>query len=87
MTTLFAQSETAADPEGTRFRAQVRAWCEQHLPRHVRDKVQANLFLDKDDYLAYLHALIPQGWVAGHWPRELGGCGWTDVAAGIAHGR
>jgi alkylation response protein AidB-like acyl-CoA dehydrogenase len=69
----------ADDPNGAAFRAQVRAWCEQHLPQHVRRKVDANLFLTKDDYLAFLHALIPQGWVAGHWPREQGGCGWTPL--------
>jgi alkylation response protein AidB-like acyl-CoA dehydrogenase len=71
--------DSAADPDGSRFRAEVRAWCERHLPAHVRDKVQANLFLEKEDYLAFLHALIPQGWVAGHWPRALGGCGWTPL--------
>ena len=67
------------DRDGRQFRAQVRSWCEQHLPAKVRAKVDANLFLTKDDYLAFLHALIPQGWVAGHWPREWGGCGWTPL--------
>ena len=69
----------AGDDQGAQFRREVRVWCEQHLPRHVRAKVEANLFLEKDDYLAFLHALQRKGWVAGHWPRELGGCGWSPL--------
>ncbi|MBP6900331.1 MAG: acyl-CoA dehydrogenase family protein [Burkholderiaceae bacterium] len=67
------------DPDGERLRAQVRAFCEHELPARVRTKVQANLFLEKQDYLDFLHALLPRGWVAGHWPREHGGCGWTPL--------
>jgi len=61
------------------FRVQVRQFCQQELPARVRAKVQSNLFIEKDDYLAYLHALIPRGWVAGHWPVQWGGRGWTPL--------
>ncbi len=61
------------------FRAEVRDYCERELPARVRAKVRAGLFLDQQDYLDFLHSLIPRGWVAGHWPREQGGCGWTPM--------
>jgi len=67
-----AQSDAA-------FRAEVRQYCERELPAHVRAKVRANLFLDKQDYLDFLHSLIPRGWVAGHWPTAWGGCAWTPM--------
>jgi alkylation response protein AidB-like acyl-CoA dehydrogenase len=69
--------EDPANP--VQFRAQVRHFCEHELPARVRTKVNANLFLEKEDYLQFLHALIPRGWVAGHWPREWGGRGWTPL--------
>jgi len=69
--------EDPCDP--AQFRAQVRHFCEHDLPARVRAKVNANLFLEKEDYLAFLHALVPRGWVAGHWPREWGGRGWTPL--------
>ena len=74
-----ANAGAGGDPEGMLFRAEVRHWCERELPARVRAKVQANLFLEKEDYLAFLHALVPKGWVAGHWPREHGGRGWTPL--------
>ncbi|MDB5857785.1 MAG: pimeloyl-CoA dehydrogenase large subunit [Ramlibacter sp.] len=61
------------------FRAEVRLYCERELPAKVRAKVQANLFLEKQDYVDYLHSLIPRGWVAGHWPGTWGGCDWTPM--------
>jgi len=65
--------------EGEAFRAQVRAFCETDLSSAVRTKVLDNLYLEKDDYLALLHALAKRGWAAGHWPREYGGCEWTPL--------
>jgi alkylation response protein AidB-like acyl-CoA dehydrogenase len=74
------QAQAGEDPaDPVAFRAQVRAFCERELPARVRAKVMANLFLEKQDYLDFLHALIPRGWVAGHWPRQWGGRGWTPL--------
>jgi len=79
VTSLSAAAASPDDPDGAAFRAQVREYCERELPARVRAKVHANLFLDKQDYLDFLHSLIPRGWVAGHWPRQHGGCGWTPL--------
>ncbi|KQT09732.1 acyl-CoA dehydrogenase family protein [Ramlibacter sp. Leaf400] len=61
------------------FRAEVRDYCERELPARVRAKVRAGLYLEKQDYLDFLHSLIPRGWVAGHWPKAWGGCDWTPM--------
>nr|WP_145550142.1 acyl-CoA dehydrogenase family protein [Variovorax boronicumulans] len=74
-TTTNEQARKAEDA----FRAEVRAYCEHELPAHVRAKVQANLFLTKEDNLDFLRSLAPRGWVAGHWPRACGGAEWTPL--------
>jgi alkylation response protein AidB-like acyl-CoA dehydrogenase len=61
------------------FRNQVRDYCQNELPSHVLHKVQANLFLSKQDNQDFLESLIPRKWVAGHWPLERGGCSWTPL--------
>ena len=61
------------------FRKQVKDYCEQDLPPHVREKVRANLFLDKEDNLEFLRSLSSRGWVAGHWPKTYGGAEWTPL--------
>lgn len=61
------------------FRRQVRDYCRDELPPAVRRKVLANLFLSKEDNLAFLRSLAPRGWVAGHWPRAYGGSEWTPL--------
>jgi alkylation response protein AidB-like acyl-CoA dehydrogenase len=72
-------AETCSPTDADTFRRQVREYCERELPARVRAKVHANLFLEKEDYLEHLHSLIPRGWVAGHWPRKWGGCGWSPL--------
>lgn len=61
------------------FRRQVRDYCEHELPPDVRTKVIDNLFLTKEDNLAFLRSLSGRGWTAGHWPREYGGAEWTPL--------
>jgi len=69
--------ESAAAEE--EFRREVRDYCERELPRDVREKVRSNLFLDKEDNLAFLRSLARRGWVAGHWPCAYGGAEWTPL--------
>lgn len=61
------------------FRAEVRAFCDRKLPAALKHKVFNNLKLEKEDYVRYLKLLHEQGWSAGHWPREYGGCAWTPL--------
>lgn len=62
-----------------RFRMQVREFCAQDLPEGLKRKVRSNLYLTREDNLSFFRALEKRGWVAGHWPREYGGCEWTPV--------
>ena len=71
MNDLFARAE--------QFRAEVRRFCDEKLPAGLKHKVLNNLLIEKQDYVQYLRILHLQGWSAGHWPREYGGCDWTPL--------
>ncbi|MEQ1439729.1 acyl-CoA dehydrogenase family protein [Fontimonas sp. SYSU GA230001] len=62
-----------------RFRAEVRAFIDAHLPADLRDKVLTGKRMGKEDYLRWHRILYKQGWVAPHWPVEYGGPGWNAV--------
>ncbi|MGE0811593.1 MAG: acyl-CoA dehydrogenase family protein [Immundisolibacter sp.] len=64
-------------PEDEAFRAQVRAFLDEHYPADIRRKVELGLALAKDDYVRFQRLLYLQGWIAPSWPVEFGGCGWS----------
>ncbi|SDM72916.1 hypothetical protein SAMN05428957_11359 [Oryzisolibacter propanilivorax] len=66
-------------PEEEAFRAEVRAFLQQHLPRDLAAKVQAGQRLSRFDLENWQAILNRQGWLAYHWPREYGGTGWTPI--------
>ncbi len=59
------------------FRDEVRAFIRDNLPDDIRDKVENDLHLEKDDYVRWQRALAARGWLAPNWPVEFGGPGWT----------
>jgi alkylation response protein AidB-like acyl-CoA dehydrogenase len=61
------------------FRAEVRAFIEDRLPKHLSDKVRRGLRLHKQDYEEWHAILHERGWLAGNWPKEFGGAGWSAV--------
>lgn len=61
------------------FREEVRAFVRAELPDDIRRKVLLGFELVKDDYVRWQKILARNGWIVGHWPRELGGCDWTPV--------
>jgi alkylation response protein AidB-like acyl-CoA dehydrogenase len=61
------------------FRDQVRAFVRDKLPRDIARKVLEHRRLHKEDMVRWQDILAEKGWLAGHWPREYGGCGWTSV--------
>ena len=65
--------------EAEKFRGEVRAFCAEALPAHVKHKVVNHLVLEKLDYLEWLKVLAAKGWSVGHWPREHGGHEWTAL--------
>ena len=61
------------------FRDQVRAFVRDNLPQDIARKVLEHRRLHKEDMVRWQDILAEKGWLAGHWPREYGGCGWTSV--------
>ncbi|WP_244309582.1 acyl-CoA dehydrogenase family protein [Sphingobium fuliginis] len=77
-------SEHMADRQATleraeAFRREVRDFCDNELPEALKRKVADGQLLEKEDFVSHLKALGKRGWVAGHWPKEFGGCGWTPL--------
>jgi len=66
-------------PEELQFRDQVRGWLSANLPKELRDKVENNGHLSKEDLMRWHRILAKQGWVAPAWPKEWGGTGWNVV--------
>lgn len=66
-----------ADDE--RFRAEVRAFLRNHLPDDIREKVEQQRRLGKDDSVRWHRILHAHGWGAPNWPKEHGGTGWSAL--------
>ena len=59
------------------FRAEVRAFCAAELPPEVRAKQERGQHLERHEYDLWLKRLGARGWLAGKWPKEHGGLGWS----------
>ncbi|HYB99858.1 MAG TPA: acyl-CoA dehydrogenase family protein [Candidatus Limnocylindrales bacterium] len=66
-------------PEQIAFRDEVRAWIKQAMPEHIRHKAEAGGHFEHEEIMEWHRILHKKGWVAPHWPKEVGGPGW-DVA-------
>ena len=69
--------------EETAFRDEVRAFVRASVPADIARKVLDHRHLSKEDQVRWQDILAAKGWLAGHWPREFGGCGWTPVQVHI----
>ena len=65
------------------FQQQVRDFLENEFPADIREKVDHNIRLSKDDLVRWQKILNKQGWMAPNWPEQYGGTGWTPVGFGI----
>ncbi|WP_212523477.1 acyl-CoA dehydrogenase family protein [Actibacterium sp. MT2.3-13A] len=61
------------------FRAEVRSFLEENLPRRLSDKVAGGKRLTKADHEEWHAILNARGWLAANWPAEYGGTGWDAV--------
>ncbi|GAC1353458.1 MAG: acyl-CoA dehydrogenase family protein [Polyangiales bacterium] len=66
-------------PEERAFRDEVRTWIRQAMPPHLRAKADADAHFESDEVMEWHRILYAKGWVAPHWPKEVGGAG-LDVA-------
>ncbi|WP_431047478.1 acyl-CoA dehydrogenase family protein [Roseateles sp. L2-2] len=66
-------------PEEQAFRADIRQWVAEHLPKDISHKVHNALRLNKDDLQRWARILGQQGWHGWAWPKQFGGPGWNAV--------
>jgi alkylation response protein AidB-like acyl-CoA dehydrogenase len=62
-------------PEHEAFRKQVREWIDSAMPSHIREKAKADRFFSHAEQMEWHKILYSKGWVAPHWPKEVGGPG------------
>lgn len=61
------------------FRAEIRQWVAENLPRDISHKVHNALRLTKDDLQRWAKILGKKGWHGWAWPKQFGGPGWNAV--------
>ncbi len=61
------------------FRDEVRKFTKAKLPKDIQRKVLEHRRLEKDDMVRWQDILAKKGWLAGHWPKQFGGQGWSPV--------
>lgn len=66
-------------PQEEAFRAEVRAFLAEKLPKRLSDKVANGKHLTKADMEEWHAILNERGWLANHWPEQYGGPGWTAI--------
>ncbi|MCX7568114.1 acyl-CoA dehydrogenase family protein [Sulfitobacter sp. F26169L] len=65
------------------FRNEVRAFLDAEFPQELAEKARTETRFKRDDYILWQKILAKKGWIAPHWPKEYGGCGWTPVQLNI----
>jgi hypothetical protein len=66
-------------PDELAFRAEVRQWVAENLPKDLSHKVFNALRLTEDDTRRWARILGKKGWLGYGWPTQFGGPGWTAV--------
>ena len=66
-------------PEETAFRDEIRAFLKAELDPALARKVRLHHDLTKAEMEGWHAKLQSRGWLAGNWPREFGGAGWTAI--------
>ena len=69
MNLTFTEEEEA-------FRREVRAWIEDAMPEEIHRKAQGAGGFTPEESAQWHKILYAKGWIAPHWPKELGGTGW-----------
>ncbi len=66
------ESFAVDSPQDGAFRAEVRAWLEENVPRDLCNRA---LRIEPDELKPWHRKLFEKGWIAPHWPRQYGGMG------------
>ena len=63
-------------PEQIAFREEVRAWIREAMPPEMRRRAENGANFEQSEILEWHKILYEKGWIAPHWPKEVGGTGW-----------
>ena len=63
-------------PEQIAFREEVRGWVREAMPPEMRRRADDGADFDQSEVVEWHKILYQKGWVAPHWPEEVGGTGW-----------
>ena len=66
-------------PEELAFRAEIRQWVADNLPKDISHKVLNALRQSREDMQRWAQILGAKGWLGYGWPKQFGGPGWTAV--------
>jgi alkylation response protein AidB-like acyl-CoA dehydrogenase len=62
-------------PAQVAFRAQVREWIQSAMPPDIKAIAAVDGSFHREEMMAWHKILYRKGWVAPHWPKEVGGPG------------
>ncbi|HVU01941.1 MAG TPA: acyl-CoA dehydrogenase family protein [Polyangiaceae bacterium] len=62
-------------PEQIEFRKEVREWIQSAMPPHIKAKASVDGAFHHEEQMEWHKILYKKGWVAPHWPKEVGGPG------------
>lgn len=63
-------------PEQEAFREEVRAFIAKEMPPHIKAKAAIDGHFEHHETMEWHRVLAKKGWIAPHWPKEVGGTGW-----------
>jgi len=63
-------------PEQIAFREEVRSWIGEAMPPEMRRRAENGADFEQSETMEWHKILYEKGWVAPHWPEEVGGTGW-----------
>jgi alkylation response protein AidB-like acyl-CoA dehydrogenase len=58
------------------FRKEVRAFVASAMPPAIKKKADDDGHFEMDEVMQWHAVLAKKGWIAPHWPKEVGGTGW-----------
>ncbi len=68
--------DLSVSPEQVAFRQEVRQWIQNALPAGIKAKAAGGGHFEHEEQMEWHKILYAKGWVAPHWPEEVGGTGW-----------
>ena len=71
--------DLAFTPADEAFRLEVRAFLRDHLPEELARREAQGFHLRRADVMEWQRTLYRKGWVAPHWPGDIGGPGWSPI--------